>query len=81
MTSLRASTIKLSQRTIKNKLIYFYLVGGKRRGERRKRALREEPALARPPRHFVRMKAEPHNKKKYTFLSTIIHVDYKMSCR
>ena len=28
-----------------------------------KRALREEPALARAPRHFVRMKGEPHNKK------------------
>ena len=28
-----------------------------------KRALREEPALARAPRHFVRMKGGPHNKK------------------
>ena len=28
-----------------------------------KRALHEEPALARAPRHFVRMRSEPHNKK------------------
>ena len=28
-----------------------------------KRALHEEPALARAPRHFVRMKGGPHNKK------------------
>ena len=28
-----------------------------------KRALREEPALARAPRHFVRMRSGPHNKK------------------
>ena len=28
-----------------------------------KRALREESALARAPRHFVRMKGGPHNKK------------------
>ena len=28
-----------------------------------KRALREEPALARAPRHFVRMKGGPQNKK------------------
>ena len=28
-----------------------------------KRALREEPALARAPRHFVRMKGGPHTKK------------------
>ena len=32
---LRASTIELSQRDIRNKLVYFCLVGGKRRGERR----------------------------------------------
>ena len=33
---LRASTIELSQQAIRNKLIvYFCLVGGKRRGERR----------------------------------------------
>ena len=31
----RASTIELSQRAIRNKLVYFCLVGGKRRGERR----------------------------------------------
>ena len=28
-----------------------------------KRAFREEPALARAPRHFVRMKGGPQNKK------------------
>ena len=28
-----------------------------------KRALHEEPALARAPRHFVRMKCGPQNKK------------------
>ena len=28
-----------------------------------KRALREEPALARAPRNFMRMKCGPHNKK------------------
>ena len=28
-----------------------------------KRALREEPALARAPRHSVRMRSGPHNKK------------------
>ena len=28
-----------------------------------KRALREEPALARAPRHFVRVRSGPHNKK------------------
>ena len=59
---IRASTIELSQRAIRNKLVYFFLVGGKRRGEG-KRALREELALARAPRHFVRMKGKPHNKK------------------
>ena len=32
---LRASTIELSQRAIRNKLVYFCLVEGKRRGERR----------------------------------------------
>ena len=32
---LRASTIELSQRAIRNKLVYFCFVGGKRRGERR----------------------------------------------
>ena len=31
--------------------------------EKGKRALREEPALARAPRHFVRIKGGPHNKK------------------
>ena len=28
-----------------------------------KQALREEPALARAPRHFVRMRSGPHNIK------------------
>ena len=28
-----------------------------------KRALRDEPALARAPSHFVRMRCGPHNKK------------------
>ena len=32
---IRASRIELSQRAIRNKLVYFCLVGGKRRGERR----------------------------------------------
>jgi hypothetical protein len=32
---VRASTIELSQPAIRNKLVYFCLVGGKRSGERR----------------------------------------------
>ena len=55
---LRASTIELSQLSI------FLLSWRKeKRREKGKRALREEPALARAPRYFVRMKGGPHNKK------------------
>ena len=60
---LRASTIELSQRAIRNKLVYFCLVGGREEEREGKRALREGPALARAPRHFVRMKGGPQNKK------------------
>ena len=64
LAPLRASIIKMSQQAIRNKLVYLCLVGAKRRGEREgKRALHEEPALARAPRHFVRMNGGPQNKK------------------
>ena len=53
---LRASTIELSQRAIRNKLVYFCLVGGKRRGERREAgSWLVEPVAIGDPRHFVRM--------------------------
>ena len=61
---LRASTIELSQWAIRNKLQYIYAQLEEREEEGEgKRALREEPALARAPRHFVRMRSGPHNKK------------------
>ena len=39
-----------------------------------KRALREEPALARAPRHFVRMKGGPHNKKVVHFFDLLLYM-------
>jgi hypothetical protein len=50
----RASTISPSQLAIRIKVIFFCLVGGEERGE--KWALMQEPALARAPRHFERVK-------------------------
>ena len=50
---IRASTIELSQRAIRNKLVYFCLVEEREEGREGKWALREETALARAPRHFV----------------------------
>ena len=37
----------------------FNGLGRREEGREDKRALREEPALARAPRHFVRMKGGP----------------------
>ena len=39
-----------------------------------KRALREEPALARAPGHFMRMKGGPHNKKVIHYFDLILYM-------
>ena len=39
-----------------------------------KRALREEPSLERAPRHFVRMKGGPHNKKEVHCFNLLLYM-------
>jgi hypothetical protein len=69
---VRASTINPSQLAIRIKVIFSYLVGGERRGERRD--LMQEPALARAPRHFERVKDGPCIDKVVLLYSPLLYM-------
>jgi hypothetical protein len=65
---LRASTIELIQLTIRTKIVYLCLVGGERRGV----GSNARAALARAPRHFVRIACGPSIHKVVHFCSLLL---------
>jgi hypothetical protein len=71
---IRASTIELTQLAIRIKIVYLCLVGEERGGERRGVGSMQEPALARAPRHFVRMACGTSIYKVVHFYSLLLYI-------